>query len=121
MMDDNDSVILDISGSSTKTKPKKYFCNHCNRSLFLTDKDTQEYICTNCTITYYPNNQLVKKANKFDIPEGSDPSLDKTPPIVMIDEPNKELSSTSYKQTKLSPSFEALKKSGFNFTSYEER
>ena len=119
IMDDNDSVVLDISRSYTK--PKKYFCNHCNRSLSLTDKDTQEYIWTNCTITYYPNNQLVKKANRFEVPDGSDPNQNRVPPIAIIDEPNRELSSTSYKQTKLSPSFEALKRQGFKITSYEER
>jgi hypothetical protein len=42
-------------------------------------------------------------------------------PIVMMDESNKELSSTLYKQQKLTAAYEALKKSGFNFTSYEER
>jgi hypothetical protein len=42
-------------------------------------------------------------------------------PIAVIDDPNKDVSSTSYKQQKLSPSFEALKKSGFKFTNYEER
>jgi hypothetical protein len=39
----------------------------------------------------------------------------------MMDESNKELSSTLYKQQKLTAAYEALKKSGFNFTSYEER
>jgi hypothetical protein len=39
----------------------------------------------------------------------------------MIDEPNKELSPTSYKQQKLPAAYEALKKSGFKFTTYEER
>jgi hypothetical protein len=51
----------------------------------------------------------------------SDPTVDKSPPIVMMDDVNKELSSTSYKQQKLPAAYEALKKSGFTFTSYEER
>jgi hypothetical protein len=42
-------------------------------------------------------------------------------PIAVIDDPNKDVSSTSYKQTKLSPSFEALRKQGFKFINYEER
>jgi hypothetical protein len=42
-------------------------------------------------------------------------------PIAVIDDPNKELSSTTYKQQKLSPSFEALRKQGFKFINYEER
>jgi hypothetical protein len=78
-------------------------------ALFLKDKDTQEYVCSFCTITYYPNNQLVKKANRFEVPDGSGPNQDRVPPIAMIDDVNKEVSSTSYKQQKLSPSFEMLK------------
>jgi hypothetical protein len=42
-------------------------------------------------------------------------------PIAVIDDPNKGVSSTAFKKQKLSPSFEALKKSGFKFTSYDER
>ena len=110
--------VIDISGKDSS--PKKYFCNHCRRSLFLRDKDTQEYICSFCTIIYYPNNQLVKKANRFEVPEGSDPNVDRSPPIVMMDDVNKDVSST-YKQQKLSPSFEALRKQGFKFINYEER
>jgi hypothetical protein len=41
--------------------------------------------------------------------------------LMLLALPNKELSSTTYKQQKLSPSFEALKKSGLKITNYEER
>ena len=119
MSNNNEYNVIDISGKDSS--PKKYFCNHCRRSLFLRDKDTQEYICTFCNIIYYPNNQLVKKANRFEVPDGSDPNVDKSPPIVMMDDVNKEVSSTTYKQQKLSPSFEALKRSGYRITNYEER
>jgi hypothetical protein len=111
--------VIDISGKDSS--PKKYFCNHCRRSLFLRDKDTQEYICTFCNIIYYPNNQLVKKANRFEVPEGSDPTVDRSPPIAMIDDVNKELSSTLYKQQKLTAAYEALRKQGFHWTNYEVR
>jgi CRISPR/Cas system-associated protein Cas10 (large subunit of type III CRISPR-Cas system) len=116
---DNQYNVIDISGKDSS--PKKYFCNHCKRSLFLRDKDTQEYLCSFCNIVYYPNNQLVKKANRFEVPEGSDPNVDKSPPIVMVDEPNSDLSATLYKQQKLTRAYEALRKTGFTFTSYEER
>jgi len=78
----NDYNVIDISGRDSS--PKKYYCNHCRRSLFLRDKDTQEYICSFCTIIYYPNNQLVKKANRFEVPDGSDPNQNRVPPIAMI-------------------------------------
>jgi hypothetical protein len=84
------------------------------------------YICTKCTIEYWPTQTPVKETNKFDLPgpdidEHGNVVGDKTIPIAIIDDPNKELSSTTYKQQKLSPSFEALKRQGFKITSYEER
>ncbi|HEY6405359.1 MAG TPA: hypothetical protein VIX38_04710 [Nitrososphaeraceae archaeon] len=42
-------------------------------------------------------------------------------PIAVIDDVNKDVSSASYKQQKLPAAYEALKKSGFTWTSYEER
>jgi hypothetical protein len=72
------------------------------------------------SVIYYRHNQLVKKVNRFEVPDGSDPNVDKSPPIVMMNDVNKEVSST-YKQQKLSPSFEALQKQGFKFINYEER
>ena len=119
MSNNNEYNVIDISGKDSS--PKKYFCNYCRRSLFLRDKDTQEFICTFCNIIYYPNNQLVKKANRFEVPSGSDPNVDKSPPIVMMDDVNKELSSTSYKNQKLTAAYDALRKQGFKFINYEER
>jgi hypothetical protein len=84
-------------------------------------------VCTKCTIDYWPKQQPVKKQSKFDLPGPSTDSHgnviggDNTIPIAVIDDVNKELSSTTYKQQKLSPSFEALKRSGFKFIIYEER
>jgi hypothetical protein len=84
------------------------------------------YVCTKCTIEYWPKQQPVKKSSKFDLPGPPTDSHgniigDNTPLIAVVDDPNKELSSTTSKKQKLSPSFEALKKNGFTFTSYEER
>ena len=117
----NDYNVIDISGKDSSSKPKKYYCKHCRRSLFLRDKDTQEYLCSFCNIIYYPNNQLVKKANRFEVPDGSDPNQNRVPPIAIIDDVNKDVSSTAYKQQKLTAAYEALKKQGFHWTSYEER
>jgi hypothetical protein len=44
---------------------------------------------------------------------------DNTTPITLIDDINKEVSSTTYRKQKLSEAFKALAKAGF--TSYEER
>ena len=125
-MDDKDSVILNIKDSASTAE--KYFCSYCNTRLTpYTQEDMKGgYLCTKCTIEYWPNQQPVKKSSKFDLPgpetdEHGNVIGDKNIPIAMIDELNKELSSTSYKQQKLPAAYEALKKSGFNFTSYEER
>jgi hypothetical protein len=115
----NDYNVIDISGKDSS--PKKYYCNHCRRSLFLRDKDTQEYLCCFCNTIFYPNSQLVKKANRFEVPDGSDPNVDKSLPIVMMDDVNKDVSSTLYKQQKLTAAYEALRKQGWTFQTYEER
>jgi hypothetical protein len=54
------------------------------------------YHCTKCTITYWPNQQPVKKSNRFETPgpdtdEHGNVIGDKTIPITTIDDPNKEL------------------------------
>ena len=84
------------------------------------------YVCTKCTIEYWPNQQPVKKQSKFDLlgpPTDSHGNIigNNDIPIAVIDDVNKEVSSTTYKQQKLSPSFEMLKKAGFKITSYQER
>ena len=117
MSNNNHYNVIDISGQKDNIS-KKYFCNYCRRSLFLRDKDTQEYWCTFCSITYYPNNQLVKKANRFEVPDGSDPNQSRVPPIVMMDDPNKKVSSTSFSHRNLPAAYEALQRKGFRFTNY---
>ena len=42
-------------------------------------------------------------------------------PIAVIDDVNKEVSSTTFKKQKLPAAYQALEKVGFKFTSYEER
>jgi hypothetical protein len=130
-MDDNnnDSIILDVSNGSLRSDGKqRYFCSYCNTRLTpFTQEDMKgAYLCTKCTIEYWPKLSSVKKANKFDLPgpntnDHGDIIGDKTIPITTIDDPNKEMSSTSYSSQRLAPSFEALKKQGYRITSYEER
>jgi hypothetical protein len=125
-MDDNDSIILDISKSSRGSN--KYFCSHCNTRLIpFTQEDRKGgYHCTKCTITYWPNQQPVKKANRFETPgpntdEHGNVIGDRTIPIAVLEDIRNEVHSTSYKQQKLPAAYEALRKSGFTWTSFEER
>jgi hypothetical protein len=127
-MDDKDSVIINVKNSASDSNAEKYFCSYCNTRLTpYTQEDMKGgYVCTECTIEYWPKQQPVKKSSKFDLPgpetdEHGNVIGDNNIPIAVIDDPNKQLSSTTYKQQKLSPSFEALKRSGFKFISYEEK
>ena len=124
-MNDKDSVIIDIRNSSV---PLKYFCSYCNTRLTpLTREDMiGAYVCTKCTITYWPNQQAVKKQSKFDLPGPQTDSHgnvigDNDIPIAVIDDVNKEVSSTTFKKQKLPASYQALEKAGFKFVNYEER
>jgi hypothetical protein len=122
---DNNSIVIDIKNSSVA---EKYFCSYCSTRLtpFTEEDKLGGHLCTICTIEYWPKQQPVKKSSKFDLPGPPTDSHDNVIGdndilIAVIDDPNKEVSSTTYKQQKLPAAYEALKKSGFNFTSYEER
>jgi hypothetical protein len=116
--------IVYISKSSLRSNgSEKYFCSYCNTRLIpLTQEDMiGGYVCTKCTIEYWPNQALVKKANKFDLPgpetdEHGNVVGNKNIPISIIDEPN-----TSYKQQKLPAAYAALSRQGFKWITYEER
>jgi CRISPR/Cas system-associated protein Cas10 (large subunit of type III CRISPR-Cas system) len=124
MSSNNDYNVIDISGKSSSPN-NIYYCSWCRRKLFYREQDKETgkhiWLCTFCNIEYIPDNQLVKKANRFEVPDGSDPNVNKSPPIVMMDDVNKDISSTLYKQQKLTAAYEALRKQGYTFTNYEER
>ena len=122
----NNSVAIDIKNSGSTIE--KCFCSYCNTRLTPYTQENMKggFVCTKCTIEYWPTQQPVKKSSKFDLPGPPTDSHgnvigDNDIPIAVIDDPNKELSSTTYKKQKLSPSFEVLKKQGFKFTSYDEK
>ena len=118
------SVIIDIS-DTTPFEERKYYCAHCNSRLvpFTQEDKRGGYLCVKDQIEYWPNQQPVKKADKFDLPG---PSTDEHGnvlgdidiPIVMMDNP--EPSSTTFKQKKIPEAYEALGKHGFKWLTYEE-
>jgi hypothetical protein len=122
---DNNSVVIDIKNSSIA---EKYFCSYCNTRLtpYTQEDMIGGYVCTKCTITYWPKQQPVKKQSKFDLPGPPTDSHgnvigDNDIPIAVIDDPNKELSSTTFRKQKLPASYEALRRHGFRWVSFEER
>jgi hypothetical protein len=120
---DKDYVAIRIKDSSISYPPSsKLFCNLCNCKLVLFDAQKEEWFCSRCNVSYYPNKgEKVKRANKFETPG---PETDKhgniigdKMPIVSMIEDNPKLSSTYGKQ-KLPRSFEEMQRHGLKITSY---
>jgi hypothetical protein len=100
---DNDPVIINLKDSASTGE--KYLCSYCNTRLTPLPQEDMigAYVCTKCIIQYWPTLQSVKKSSKFDLPSPSTDSHDNVIrdndiPITVIDDVNKEVSSTSYKQ-----------------------
>jgi hypothetical protein len=113
----NDFIAISISDLG---EPKKYFCNLCNRSLVRMGKKTGEYLCTNCNISYFPNQgEKLKSQSKFDLPGPKIDSKgqilgDKMPLISMIeDSPNLRPGKSVFPR-----SLESLKRTGVTITDY---
>jgi hypothetical protein len=120
-----DFVAINISNNDTSYPPNsKLFCNLCSCNLTLLDADKEEWICSRCNVSYFPNKgERVKRANKFTTPG---PETDahgnitgeKMPLVSMVDD-KKDLSS-SFKQPKLSPFFaDMLKRPGIRIIDYQ--
>ena len=124
-MNDKDSVVIDMKNS--RSEAEKYFCSYCNTRLtpYTQEDMIGGYVCTKCTIEYWPTQQPVKKQNKFDLPGPPTDSHgnvigENDIPIAVIDDVNK-VSTTSFKKQKLPAAYEALSRHGFRWTNYEER
>ena len=118
-------IVAIIPGKSNSYAPNaKYYCSLCNRSLSPLDETKEEYVCTNCNISYYPNQgEKVKRANKFATPgpltdDHGNITGDKGPIVSMVG--HKEELSSAYKQPKLSPFFkELVSRPGVNLIDYQ--
>lgn len=108
----NDFVAISINDSSVPYPPNsKLFCNLCSCNLTLLDAQKEEWFCTRCNVSYFPNKgEKVKRANKFETPHKEDKVL-----VSMVDD-----SSTTAKPRKsvFPRSLESLKRAGVNITSF---
>lgn len=103
----------------------KLFCKLCNRNLTLLDPQKEEWFCSRCNASYFPNKvEKVKGASKFSTPG---PETDahgnitgEKMPSVSIVQDEKDLSPT-YGKEKLPKSFEEMQRHGVKITSWEER
>jgi hypothetical protein len=51
-----DFVAISINDSSVSYPPSsKLFCNLCSCNLTLLDAEKEEWFCTRCNISYFPN------------------------------------------------------------------
>jgi hypothetical protein len=116
-----DFVAISIKDSSISYPPSaKLFCNLCNCKLVLFDAQKEEWFCTRCNVSYYPNKgEKVKRANRFETP-GPNTDIhgnitgEKRPIVSMIDNtPN-----LSPKKSVFPRSLETLKRPGVNITSF---
>jgi hypothetical protein len=113
-------VAINIKDSSISYPPSsKLFCNLCNCKLVLFDAQKEEWYCSRCNISYFPNKgERIKRANKFetpgpDIDEHGNITGEKRPILSLIDNtPN-----LSPKKSIFPRSFEMLKRPGVNITS----
>jgi hypothetical protein len=117
-----DFVAISIKDSSVSYPPNsKLFCNLCNCKLILFDVLMEEWYCNRCNVSYFPNKgERVKRANKFETPGPLTDNHgniigDKRPLVAMVDN-----SAANIKPKKLTipRSFEYLKRSGVNITSF---
>jgi hypothetical protein len=62
-----DIVAISINDSSISYPPSsKLFCNLCSCNLTLLDAQKEEWFCTRCNISYFPNKgEKVKRANNL--------------------------------------------------------
>jgi hypothetical protein len=118
-----DFVAISINDSSRSYPPSaKLYCNLCNCNLVLIDPQTEEWFCTRCNVSYYPNKgEKVKRANKFETPGPLTDKYgniigEKGPLVAMVDDtPNL----SSRPRSTLPPSLKALKeRTGVNITDF---
>jgi hypothetical protein len=122
----NDFVAISIKDSSVSYPPSsKLYCNLCSCNLTLLDPQKEEWFCTRCNISYYPNKgEKVKRANKFDTPGPETDACgniigDRMPIVSMVNDNASVEPSSIYKPLKLPRSFEELiKRPGVKILDY---
>jgi hypothetical protein len=117
-----DFVAISINNSDVSYPPSsKLYCNLCSCNLTLLDAQKEEWFCTRCNVSYFPNKgQKVKRANKFETPgpltdAHGNITGDKIPLVSMVDDD----STTAKPRKSVFPrSLEGLKRTGVNITGF---
>jgi hypothetical protein len=117
-----DFVAISINDSSVSYPPSsKLYCNLCSCNLTLLDAQKEEWFCTRCNVSYFPNRgEKIKRANKFETPGPLTDSHgnitgEKEPLVSMVDD-----SATTAKPRKsvFPRSLEGQKRTGVNITDF---
>jgi hypothetical protein len=115
-----DFVAISIKDPSVSYPPSsKLYCNLCSCNLTLLDAQKEEWFCTRCNVSYFPNKgEKVKRANKFETPgpltdAHGNITGEKTPIVAMVDD------TPSTNKSRLPPSIKTLKERlGVNITDF---
>jgi hypothetical protein len=96
------SNVLNLVKELNSSREILLFILQYQTNTIYTRRYERWYVCTKCTIEYWPKQRPVKKQSKFDLPGPPTDSHgnvigDNDIPIAVIDDVNKEVSSTSYK------------------------
>ena len=118
-----DFVAIRIKDSSVSYPPNsKLFCNLCSCNLILADPQKEEWFCSRCNVSYYPNKgEKVKRKSVFNTPGPLTDNHgniigDRRPIVAMID--NSAATNIRPKKSVFPRSLEILKRSGVNITSF---
>jgi hypothetical protein len=115
----NDFVAISINDSSVSYPPSsKLYCNLCSCNLTLLDAQKEEWFCTRCNVSYFPNKgEKVKRANKFETPgpltdRCGNITGEKTPIVSMVE----DKPTTQPRKSVFPRSLESLKRPGVTIT-----
>ena len=119
-----DFVAINLNNSNSYTPNTKFFCSLCNCKLSPLDVRKEEFVCSHCNISYFPNKEKVKRKSVFSTPgpavDAQGNITENKGPIVSIVDDNKRELSSAYKQPKLSPFFQdMLKRPGVKLIDYQ--
>jgi hypothetical protein len=80
-------------------------------SVLLLDAQTEEWFCTRCSVSYFPNKgEKVRRANKFETPHKEDKVL-----VSMVDD---SATTTQPRKSVFPRSLESLKRTGVTITGF---
>jgi hypothetical protein len=113
-----DFVAIGINSDVSYPPSSKLFCNLCSCNLTLLDAQKEEWFCTRCNVSYFPNKgQKVKRANRFETPGPLTDSHgnitgEKMPLISMVDD------TTTKPKDPMPKYFKEVEKHGLKITSF---